>query len=72
MRSEKLQIFSSKTFVLLHLRYLELVRYIKNGYNKQINSEKKINFEKNLKFGEKLGFILLEKTLLVFFRFFIG
>ena len=72
MRSEKLQIFSGKTFVLLHLRYLELVRYIKNGYNKQINSKKKINFEKNLKFGEKLGFILLEKTLLVFFRFFIG
>ena len=72
MRSEKLQIFIAKTFVLLHPRYLELVHYIKNGYNKQINFEKEINFENNLKFGKKFGFILLEKTLLEFFRFFIG
>lgn len=72
MRSEKLQIFSGKTFVLLHLRYLELAHYVENGYNKQINFEKEINFENNLKFGKKFVFILLEKTLLEFFRFFIG
>ena len=70
MRSEKLQIFIAKTFVLLHPRYLELVHYIKNGYNKQINFEKEINFENNLKFGKKFGFTLLEKTLLEFLSVF--
>ena len=72
MRSEKLQIFSGKTFVLLHLRYLELAHYVENGYNKQINFEKEINFENNLKFGKKFGFILLEKTLLEFFGFLLA
>ena len=72
MRSEKLQIFSGKTFVLLHLRCLELVRYIKNGYNKQINSEKKINFEKNLKFGKSLASYCSIKLYWCFFGFLLA
>ena len=60
----KLRIFSGKTLVLLHLRYLEFVHWIENGCNKKIT---KISSEKNRIFGEKVSFIWLKKSLLEFF-----
>ena len=61
----KLRIFSGKTLVLLHLRYLEFVHWIENGCNKKIT---KISSEKNRIFEAKVSFILLEKSLLEFFQ----
>ena len=67
---EKLHIFDDKILVVLHLWYFEFVHWIENGYSKQI--EKKTSSEKSLKFGGKVKFILFQKSLLEFLRFFIG
>ena len=69
MRSSTSSTAKPWCYCILNIWYLKFVHWIENGYSKEI---KKTSSEKTMKFRRKVMYILLEKGLLEFFRFFIG